>query len=142
MKQRFGKISMLMAVGFLVLWAPCTGFAMDDKKAEETFKAFQEEWIRKLTSLGNYGPAFVKVEQDSDAGTYVARYRELGKPLASRIKKTDSKVCPYVGVFSYEEKVYASRGDSRKEAEAGPFAYEKTVKITEIFRISNGKWIY
>ena len=136
------KITIYLFIG-LLCFGPRLAFASDDSEVKESFKAFQEYWIKTLSTRGTYGPKHVSVEKDkSGRGMYVASYRELGKPLSSKIKETGQKNCPDVGVFSYEEKVYSSRGNSAQEASKGPFEYEKTVKITEIFRYGKGKWIY
>jgi hypothetical protein len=136
------RITIYLFIG-LLCFGPCLAFASEDAGVKESFKAFQKFWIKTLSTRGTYGPEYVKVEKDkSGQGMYVASYRELGETLASKIKETGQKSCPYVGVFSYEEKVYSSKGNSAKEASRGPFEYEKTVKITEIFRYGNGKWIY
>jgi len=134
-------ITCLISAAAIVL-APVAACAMDEDEAREAFKAFQIGWLEKLNRVGRYGPGFVSVEKDGKDGLYVARYRKIGKPLASKVKKTKHASCPYVGVFSYEELVYFSRGASEKEASKGPYEYEKTVKITEVFRVANGKWIY
>lgn len=138
--KRLACLLFVVVLGF----APGLTFATDEEGVESSFKAFQEVWLKKLAQHGSYGPQHVKVEKiESDNETsYVAKYRELGEPLSSRIKKTEKKGSPYVGVFSYEEVVYSNKGNSEEEAAKGPFKCEKTVVITEIFPYLNGKWVY
>ena len=138
-------IRILACLFFLSItgFASNSALATDEEGVESSFKAFQEVWLKKLSQHGSYGLEHVKVEKvESDNSSYVATYRELGEPQSSRIRKTDSKGSPYVGVFSYEEIVYSNKGETAEEAAKGPFKCEKTVTITEIFPYLNGKWVY
>ncbi|SHG12423.1 hypothetical protein SAMN02745206_03303 [Desulfacinum infernum DSM 9756] len=135
------KICLLPAVlTFLMVWQ-ANAWALNEQEAAKAFSAFQKEWMHKLALHGIYGPKHVKVRKNED-GSVVASYKELGAVTGSRVKKTDSTACPFVGVLHYEEIVFESRGPDEKAARKGPFRNAKRITITEIFRFADGKWVY
>jgi hypothetical protein len=114
-----------------------------DKRAEESFGTFQQDWMNKLHQFGYYGPSHVKVDEDENQkGSYVAKYTEVMEPQGSEVKKSGNKASPYVGTLKYERWDYVCRGCNPEEAKKGPFKPESRELITEVFRYSNGKWIY
>lgn len=131
-------ILIVLATSFLV-WSNAR--AIDEKEACQLFENFQSEWMKKLTQHGIYGPEKVSFEELKGQKKVVARYSELGEVKEARVKKTDSKGCPFVGILSYEEKICESEGTNRNDAAKGPFACG-TRTVTEVFRFANGKWVY
>jgi hypothetical protein len=114
-----------------------------DKKAEESFVTFQQEWMKKLQQHGFYGLSNVKVEEDgAQKGVYIAKYVELSEPKESEVRKTANKASPYVGVLKYERWEYVNRGSNPEEARKGPFKPESRELISEVFRYSKDKWVY
>ncbi len=131
-------ILLVLATSFFV-WSKAR--AIDEKEACQLFESFQSEWMKKLTQHGIYGPEKVSFEEVKGQKKVVARYSELGEVKEARVKKTDSKSCPFVGILSYEEKICESEGTNRNDAAKGPFACG-TRTVTEVFRFANGKWVY
>ena len=129
--------------GLLLAFGSIPVFARDEVPAEEAFIRFQKEWLDGLNRHGKFGESHMRVEREPDhGGAYVARYSELTGPTAYEIKKTGQSKVPYIGVLHYEERSYLSKGKTPEEAGAGPFQCEKQTAITEIFRFSDGKWVY
>ena len=125
-----------------VFLCAASALAMDDAEALKSFELFRTQWIQKLMKHGFYGRKHVKFVKSDDEPVVRAVYKQLGPVKTTRIKKTSSAQCPYVGVLSYEELVFESTGPTREIARQGPFVCSRRVTITEIFRFSNGKWIY
>jgi hypothetical protein len=73
----------------LLASTPAAAATPEDAKAESKFDAFKTKWIQTLTSRGTYGPKYVQVLEKG--GVFVATYKEIGKPLSSRVKKRDRK---------------------------------------------------
>ena len=139
MGRRFA-LAVLFVIGFSFLVA-LDARATDEKEACQLFESFRVEWMKKLSQHGIYGPEKISFEEIKGQKKVVARYSELGEFKESRVKKTDTKGCPFVGILSYEERVCESEGTSRSEAAKGPFACG-TRTVTEVFRFANGKWVY
>lgn len=131
----------MTAVLFVCLFGFSNAQATDEKEACQLFESFQSEWMKKLSQHGLYGPEKISFEEIKGQKKVVARYAELGTVTESRVKKTESKGCPFVGVLSYEERVCESEGPSRADAAKGPFSCG-TRTVTEVFRFANGKWVY
>ena len=136
----------VLVCGFLalvccaVLSAPACQ-ANDEMEAKQSFEVFKEAWLGKLNQHGEYGWEKIKVEKDSQ-DSYTARYKIITRATDSEVKATGDKLTPFVGILKYEEQTYSSRGSTSELAKQGPFASEREVVITEIFRYANGKWLY
>jgi hypothetical protein len=126
----------------LVMAYSLPGWAQEDEAtARKAFITFEAEWLKKVNFYGDYGQHNVKVEKD-DQGRYCASYRVIAPAEGSEVKSTGVKASPFVGLLHYEEQTFASRADTPEQARQGPFQVEKEVLITEIFRYSNGKWVF
>ncbi|MCU0572773.1 MAG: hypothetical protein MUF52_13950 [Syntrophobacteraceae bacterium] len=127
-------------LGILAM-TPCLGVAADDEEVKKAFDVFQNDWIAKLNQHGEVGEDKIKVERDPQ-GRYRASYRAIARDRQYEVKATGDKNSPYVGVLKYEEQTFVSTADTPELARLGPFACEKEVVISEIFRYSKGKWLY
>jgi hypothetical protein len=145
----FGPVSNLRKISFFVLLSltlalgnSILALASDDETAARaSFVDFEKEWLKKVNVNGEYGQQNVKVEPD-EQGRYCARYRIIAPGEGSEVKPTGVKASPFVGVLHYEEQTFASHADTPEQAKQGPFENEKGVLFTEIFRYSNGKWVF
>ena len=108
---------------------------------KKAFEVFQDDWIQKVQAEGNWGEDKNTVEADPQGG-YRASYRKVSEAREMEVKPTDDKKSPYVGVLRYEEQLYSSHGETPELAKQGPFECVKRVVVTEIFRYSEGKWVY
>ena len=133
----FVLLSLMLALGNSIL-----ALASDDEKAARTsFLEFEKEWLKKINTHGEYGQQNVKVEKD-EQGRHCARYRIIVPAEGSEVKPTGVKASPFVGVLHYEEQIYACHADTPELAKQGPFEAEKEILYTEIFRYSNGRWVF
>ena len=106
---------------------------------EERFAAFAKRWVENCQRnfTHNAGKREIRAEQ----GGVVVRYTAIDeRSVAWRLKTTSSENSPYVGILTYHRTDLESRGKDRKEAEAKEFTVTRAVKVTEIFRYSNGSW--
>lgn len=116
----------------------------DAAQVKKQFLAFQHKWLKELNREGSYGPRHIVVTEDTSQPRkiYIARYRLLTGIKSYRIKKTGSRITPYVGILHYEKVTVCCKGRTPKQACKGPFQSERIAAITEIFRYTNGKWVY
>ncbi|ROQ91212.1 hypothetical protein [Desulfosoma caldarium] len=131
----------MVAVVFVCLLGFSCALATDEKEAAQLFESFQSEWMKKLSQNGLYGQKTISFQEIKGQKKVVARYSELGTITESRVKRTESKECPFVGVLTYEERICESDGPSGADAAKGPFSCW-TRTVTEVFRFANGKWVY
>jgi hypothetical protein len=133
----------LLLIGIASCVLSSYALALDDAQVKHSFEVFQHDWMAKLNKHGKYGPASVQVSEDpAQPGTFIAKYEDLSEPTGSEVKKTGQKATPYVGVLHYDKVTRVCKGKSPEEAKQGTFKAESEEGITEIFRFSNGKWMY
>jgi hypothetical protein len=143
LKNSTVKVFVGLLLGCLLSSMPSFALTAEDAEVEQAFVKFQHEWISKLNQHGKYGKGNVQVEEDlNNKGNYTASYFTLSDPIDYRIKKTTQKGSPYVGVLRYKKMVCSSRGKTPEEASAGNFKCEHKQTVTEIFRFSDGKWVF
>ncbi len=135
--RRFAWV-VVLGLALVVFYSHTCWATEDEAQAKSSFVVFQQEWMKKVNSYGDYGQHNVKVETDGQ-GRYVASYRLIVPAEGSEVKSTGDKVSPYVGVVKYEEQTFTSRADTSELAKQGPFKVEKEVIITEIFRYYKGE---
>jgi hypothetical protein len=131
----------LLALVVCAVFAAPICHASEENEARQSFDVFKDMWLAKLNQHGEYGWEKIKVEKDSQ-GSYTARYKIITRATDSEVKSTGDKLTPFVGVLKYEEQTYSSSASTSELARQGPFATEREVVITEIFRYANGKWMY
>ena len=110
--------------------------------AVESFDAFSRQWMEKLSRAQSYRRSNRMRFEKTPRG-FLAEY--VGYDLASRqirVKPTDSRPTPFIGVLTYNETVLRSFGRSREKAAQGPFTVVETRPVMEVFRYSAGRWEY
>ena len=110
----------------------------DPQLVETQFKAFCEEWMGKLAARERDNVTNIQWETRADGviGGYTAYSTEH-----TCVMKDGTGDVP-VGKITYREYRYEKRGTSIPEAKASPPHPVETTEVTEIFRYSEGKWIY
>ncbi len=109
-------------------------------QAISTFKDFASYWVDKVS--GSYIHNRNNIEVANEGGKFVARYTDIDKKsLELWIKEKPYDHTPFVGLMRYQEFSYESVGDTPEQALAGKFDVARRLRITEIFRFANGKWI-
>lgn len=96
--------------------------------------------------MGTIGRNLRHTESDKqvlrEGGGYVARFVRLDSSSASfSIKPSTSGSAPFIGVLRYEEHHFEGRGPSGSEAVSGPFQRVRRLRVTEIFRFVDGRWV-
>ena len=104
---------------------------------QASFDTFTAEWISKRAKAQK---AYHKVKKLKKG--FSAEYVEILPTRLFKVKKTESKETPYIGILSYSKKTFRSTAKTKKAALKGPFEDLGTGSVSEIFRYSEGKWVY
>ena len=106
--------------------------------ATSAFPSFCEEWMHKLEVREQYNVAHIQWETNGDGvqGGYIGYTHEHTCML-----KDGTGHVP-VGEIVYREIRYEKRGATRAEAEKSEARQSEVTEVTEIFRYSDGKWVY
>ncbi len=138
-----GKIqkTFAMTLGVLLL-AGSMAFAAERglTEAEQSFILFKNEWISKLNRHCKHGIENAEVLANGE-GLYVARYTEVAEQ-SLEVKATGVKESPFVGILRYHRATLSAEATTKEDALNGPFKTVSLQGVTEIFRYSNGKWMY
>jgi len=128
----------VMLVLVVALSTPVLSHRAHAQDADAAFPQFCEEWMEKLVAREERNVSHIQWEQSGEgvSGSYVGYTRQH-----TCLTKNGTNSTP-VGKISYQEIIYEKRGATTEEAELAPAQAVKTCKITEIFRYSDGKWIY
>ena len=107
---------------------------------EKEFNAFVHSKVKQFNSNLIYKKDKLQVVQQDD-GSYKARFHEIDKStLKSNVSRSASKSSPYVGVLSYQEKIYEASGDSASACKNGKFTVVQITPNRHIFSYSKGNW--
>jgi hypothetical protein len=103
----------------------------DHERVRASFDVFAAEWMDRMQ----------RVEADNRASpklhTGTATFRGYGDDFRVEIKPTGSTLAPYVGVLRYEEHQYGCR-----DAVATECRVTSRMRVTELFRFQDGRWVY
>lgn len=109
--------------------APVAG--PDAASVKASFDAFASDWMGRMQ----------RVEEDNrrsptlEAG--VMSYRGYGDDFRVEIKPTGSERAPYVGLLRYEEQTYGCSDEAAVQCWT-----VSRMRVTELFRYQDGRWIY
>jgi len=122
----------------IVLNAPALSTRAHAEDADSAFPQFCEQWMEKLVQREEHNVAHIQWEQHGDGvtGSYIGYTRQH-----TCMTKNGTHATP-VGKISYQEIKYEKHGTTAAEAELAPAQPVRTSRVTEIFRYSDGKWIY
>jgi hypothetical protein len=113
----------------------------ESERAEEavraSFDAFTAEWMSKRAKTQETQR---KIKKNTTG--FSAEYTEALPTHYVKIKETQSKETPYIGILSYHKKTFRSTAKTKKAALKGPFEDLGTGSVAEIFRYTGGKWVY
>ncbi len=114
---------------------------IDEGTVRTAFETFTQEWMAKLAEAEEYHrKEQAKVTQTSDG--FSAEYVGYLPQRSIEVKKTAYDDTPFVGTLSYYERTLRCTGKTKEEALQGPFQQVDTIPVREIFRFTNGKWVY
>ena len=106
--------------------------------AATAFPGFCEEWMHKLEVREQHNVTHIKWESNAEGvqGGYVGYTHEHTCTL-----KDGSDHVP-IGEIIYREIRYEKRGNTVADAEQSEPRPSEITEVTEIFRYSNGQWVY
>lgn len=110
------------------------------EKAAGAFNAFCAEWMNKLAARERDNKKLIKW-QTGASGTQ-GEYIGYSPEHTCQIKdQTDPNSVP-IGTITYRELRYQQSGASQPEAQSSEPRVIEIVEVIEIFRFTNGKWVY
>lgn len=133
------RVVAVLLLGIL-LGAPNHALAGDRDAAQRSFHVFAGNWMKRLheISLQNRQQAQPVKEGRGYSKTFIA----YGPISEMAIKKTGSDATPFVGILKYPERNICKKILTREAVtqEQGEVIHE--IEVTEIFRYSDGQWVY
>lgn len=119
---------------------PSTVIDKDLMVMEREFNDFVHSKVKQFNSNLMHNKDKLQVIQMDD-GSCKARFHEIDKTtLKSNVRRSASKASSYVGVLSYQEKIYEARGGSESACRSGKFAVVQITPNRHIFSYSKGSW--
>lgn len=139
----FWRVSVLLRpLSVLLLLLSCSGIAAaaSDQQIELSFREFAGEYMRNLRQEN------CRSDKDSqlqayDQGVFIRTVAYEGQ-WAIQLKKTDSRLTPYIGLLNYLETHLVKYGPEAETLALNPEIVVTEIPVTEIFRFSEGSWQY
>ena len=119
--------------------APSAGEEAEDH-ARASFDVFTRKWMQKLAKTEDFQKKRMQITQTQQG--FVAEYTGYLPYRYTRIKLTQSKATPFIGILTYYKKTMRSVGETKKQALNGLFEQAGTSQVSEIFRYTKGEWVY
>lgn len=113
---------------------------LSEEKIKTMYDVFISDWMSKLDKISKTN--MEKVAFNSDPDGYAGKYILYGPDKDFWVKKTDSSLTTHVGYLKYKQKVYEKKGKTMTDAQNCAPCLVQENNVTEIFRFTNGKWIY
>jgi hypothetical protein len=105
-----------------------------------SFQRFAQAKIQKLNHNHQFSRSRMHVQKKAN-GLYCARYHEIdGSSLKYKVRRSKSKSVPYVGILSYQERVYEALGSSPETCKKGNFSTVSVIPNKHIFSYKKGTW--
>jgi hypothetical protein len=110
------------------------------EKAAGAFNAFCDEWMGKLATRERDNKAQIKWQ--TSGGSTKGEYVGYSPERVCQIKdQTEPSTTP-IGTITYRELRYQQSGASQLEAVQSEPRVIEIIEVIEIFRFTNGKWVY
>jgi hypothetical protein len=104
------------------------------------FEIFAREKIQQLNRNHRYARSRMEITKQSD-GTYRARYHQIDDTsLGVKVRRSQSKSIPFVGVLSYQEQVFESFASSPDQLKKSSFKVVEVIPNRHIFSYQKGIW--
>ena len=111
-----------------------------EDRARTSFDVFTRKWMQKLARTEDFLKKRMQIRQTQEG--FVAEYSGYLPYRYTRIKLTQSKTTPFIGILTYYKKTMRSVGKTKKQAINGLFEHAETSQVSEIFRYTKGEWVY
>jgi hypothetical protein len=144
---RLGRRRLGLALFFTaLLWSPIlSGRTLAGEEVPpailSSFESFSKSWMARLEQVSRQNSRALKPEPAAD-GRVIGRYICYGVDCMREVRGTDSKATPYVGIIRYPQTVMEKEGDTPQKMRAHPGVPTSEIQVTEIFRYTNGRWVY
>ena len=104
------------------------------------FENFANWKVRQMNSNHLFSRTRMEVVKQPD-GTYRARFHEIDtSSLSVKVRRSQSRSIPFVGVLSYREQVYEASADTPEQFDQGSFAVVEIIPNRHIFSYQKGNW--
>ncbi len=105
-----------------------------------SFKKFAKTKVQHLNRNHQFSRSRMQIKKKQN-GLYCARFHKIDdSSLKFRVRRSKSKTIPYVGILSYQEKVFEALGSSPAECKRGDFAAVAVTPNKHIFSFKKGAW--
>lgn len=106
----------------------------------DDFKNFAKWKVRQLNSNSRFSRDRMEIVKQAD-GTYRARYHEIDpSSLAVKVRRSQSRSVPFVGILSYREQVFESSASTPDQFNQGTFTVVEIIPNRHIFSYRKGAW--
>ena len=104
------------------------------------FENFAKTKVKQLNRNHKFSRSRMQITKQPD-GTYRARYHQIDdSTLSVKVRRSQSKSIPFVGVLSYTEQVFESSAKTPKEFDKTSFAVVEIIPNRHIFSYRKGAW--
>lgn len=104
------------------------------------FIQFAKEKIKTLNRNSKFSRSRMQVSKQAD-GTWRAFYHQIDdSSMKVKVRRSQSKSIPYVGILSYQEQVFEAYSKSPKKFDSEAFQLVQIIPNRHIFSYCKGCW--
>ena len=104
------------------------------------FELFAKSKVQQLNRNHIFTRSRMEIIKQAN-GTYLARYHQIDDSTMSvKVRRSQSKSIPYVGVISYREQIFESTARTPEQFGESSFAVVKVIPNRHIFSYQKGAW--
>ncbi len=104
------------------------------------FENFAKLKVQQFNRNLRFSRSRMKITRKPD-GTYSARYHQIeDSSLTFKVRRSQSRSIPYVGVLSYREHVFESSAATPEQFDQSRFAVVEVIPNRHIFSYRKGVW--
>jgi hypothetical protein len=105
-----------------------------------SFQKFAKTKVQHLNRNHQNSRSRMQIKKQKN-GLYCARFHKIDdSSLKFKVRRSKSKTIPYVGILSYQEKVFEALGTSPEACKRGEFAAVAVTPNKHIFSFKKGAW--
>ena len=104
------------------------------------FELFAKSKVQQLNRNHIFSRSRMEITKQLD-GTYLARYHQIdGSKMGIKVRRSESGAIPYVGILSYQERVFESTAKTLEQLDQSTFTVVKIIPNRHIFSYQKGIW--